>query len=133
VKKSGLCYLCFSSDFLIEEADEWLSALSLIRTKHKFIAAQPLVEKISIGKYLGDAEPVVAGGEADRDGRILDYDWILALREECVRANVSFTFRQAATHFVRDGVVYTLPWRLLFSQARKAGIDFRAEGMSLSY
>lgn len=73
--KSGIVYLCFSTDFLIEEADEWrndcwnwndgydnvvvcctienqknvdykLSIFKDLPIKHKCITAQPLLDKI---------------------------------------------------------------------------------------
>lgn len=179
--KSGLTYLCFQSDFLIEEADEWrkecwkmikersdctfifltkrierfeqcipedwgdgyenvvvsctienqknvdkkLSVFAKLSIKHKNIVAQPLLEKIDIKQYLDDVELVVVGGESDKNARVLDYEWVLNIREQCVRKNVSFEFRQCGTHFIKDGKEYTLPVRLLCSQARKAGIGFR--------
>ena len=58
---------------------------------------------------------------------MLDYDWVLAIREECVRKNVSFTFRQCGTHFIKDGKLYNLMVKDLCSQARKADIDYMAK------
>lgn len=74
---------------------------------------------------MDDVELVVVGGESDKNARVLDYEWVLNIREQCVRKNVSFEFRQCGTHFIKDGKEYTLPVRLLCSQARKAGIGFR--------
>ncbi|MGN0733607.1 MAG: DUF5131 family protein [Emergencia sp.] len=178
--KSGLVYLCFSSDFLIEEADEWRNEcwhmirerqdctflfltkrierfmscipddwndgydnvvvcctienqanadrrLSLFQTlpiRHKCITAQPLIEHIDIEKYLDDIELVVVGGESDYYGRPLDYDWVLDIREQCIRQNVSFEFRQCGTHFIKDGKKYRLQIKDLCSQAKKAGINY---------
>ena len=42
-------------------------------------------------------------------------------------AKVSFEFRQGGTHFIKDGKQYKLQTKDLCSQARKAGIDFKAE------
>lgn len=179
--KPGLVYLCFYSDFLIEEADEWrneawkmiherrdclflfltkrierfmecvpdnwgkgyenvivcctvenqvnadrkLSLFSKLPIAHKCITAQPLLEKMDIEKYLDDVELVVAGGESDRNARIMDYSWVLDIREQCIRKNVSFEFRQRGSNFVKDGKLYRLPVRLLRSQAMKAGIDYK--------
>lgn len=178
--KSGLVYLCFSSDFLIEEADEWRNEcwqmirerqdctflfltkrierfmfcipddwndgydnvvvcctienqsnadrrLPLFQTlpiRHKCITAQPLIEHIDIEKYLDDIELVVVGGESDYYGRPLDYDWVLDIREQCIRQNVSFEFRQCGTHFIKDGKMYRLQIKDLCSQAKKASIDY---------
>jgi len=179
--KSGIVYTCFSSDFLIEEADEWrhecwqmirerqdctflfltkrierftacipedwkdgydnvvvcctienqknankrLSLFQKLPVKHKCITAQPLIEKINIEKYLDDIELVVVGGESDCNGRVLDYNWVLDIRNQCIRNNVSFEFRQCATNFIKDGRQYKLT-KDLCSQARKAGINFKS-------
>ena len=180
--KSGLVYVCFSTDFLIEEADAWRSEcwemikqrpdctflfltkrierfadclpadwgdgyenvvvgctvenqrnadkkLSIFRSlpiQHKCITAQPLLERIDIEPYLDDIELVVVGGESDHCSRPLDYDWVLDIRQQCIRKNVSFEFRQRGTHFIKDGSRYTLRTRDLISQARKANINFNA-------
>lgn len=181
--KSGLVYLCFSSDFLIEEADAWreecwdmirerqdctflfltkrierfmncipadwgdgydnvvvcctvenqknadkrLSVFDELPIKHKCITAQPLLERIDLEKYLDGIELVVVGGESDRFARLLDYDWVLDLREQCVRKNVDFEFRQCGTHFIKDGRRYTLQTKDLRSQAKRASIDYIKE------
>lgn len=174
-------YVCFSSDFLIEEADAWrgecwemmrersdlhflfltkrierfetcapadwgsgyenvtvgctvenqqnadkrLSVFRDLPIPHKNIICQPLIGRIDLSSYLTGVELVVAGGESDRDARVLDYEWVLFLREQCVAQNVSFEFRQCGTHFLKDGKRYTLNVRMLCSQARKAGINFQ--------
>jgi len=179
--KSGLVYLCFSTDFLIEEADEWreecwqmikerqdctflfltkrierfmqcipkdwnqgyenvvvcctvenqinvdkkLSLFSSLPIRHKCITAQPLLERIKIEPYLDNIELVVVGGGADKQARILDYDWVLDIRKQCMAKNVSFTFRQCGTHFVKDGKLYTLQTKDLSKQAKKANIDYK--------
>lgn len=179
--KSGTVYMCFSTDFLIEEADEWrgecwemiksrpdctflfltkrierfsecvpedwgegyenvvvcctienqknadkkLSVFHELPIKHRCITAQPLLERISIEKYLDNVELVVVGGESDKDARPLEYDWVLDIREQCVRKNVEFEFRQCGTHFIKDGKQYKLQTKDLCSQARKAGINFK--------
>ena len=187
--KAGLVYLCFSTDFLIEEADEWredawrmikersdchflfltkrisrlkdclppdwndgydnvticctiedqdsadkrLSIFTSLPIKHRVITAQPLIEKIDISKYLDNIEEVVVGGESDKEARILDYSWVLSIREQCLNANVNFTFRQLGTHFVKDGQSYTIKTNLLMSQARKANIDIKIRDKNAIY
>ena len=94
--------------------------------KHKCITAQPLIEGIDIEKYLDNIELVVVGGESDFNARPLDYKWVLGIREQCLRKNVSFEFRQCGTHFIKDGKQYKLQTKDLCSQAKKAGINFKA-------
>ena len=178
--KSGICYVCFSSDFLIEEADEWRAEcwdmikqrsditflfltkridrfLSVIPNdwrngyenvvvgctvenqamadyrlkifkdlpiKHKNIICQPLIEKIDISKYLDDIEFVVVGGESDINARILDYNWVLDIRNNCINHQVAFEFRQLGTNFIKDGKIYKINTRDLCRQAKKAGINY---------
>ena len=53
--------------------------------------------------FLDGIECVVVGGESDSNARPLYYDWVLHIREQCIRADVSFEFRQCGTHFIKDG------------------------------
>lgn len=178
--KSGTVYVCFSSDFLIEEADSWrdecwkmikerrdlkflfltkridrfkncipkdwkdgydnvivcctienqknadykLSIFKDLPIKHKCITAQPLLEKIDIEKYLNNIELVVVGGESDYNARPLNYDWVLDIRDQCVKANVDFEFRQCGTHFIKDKKMYKLQVKDLCKQAKLANINY---------
>lgn len=79
-------------------------------------------------KYLDDIELVVVGGESDYNARPLDYLWVLNIREQCIRKNVSFEFRQCGTHFIKDGKQYKLQTKDLCSQAKKAKIDYYGSG-----
>ncbi|PWJ50372.1 DUF5131 family protein [Faecalicatena contorta] len=180
IKPGQVVYLCFSTDFLIEEADEWRSEcwemirersdlhfifltkrierfkdcmpddwndgydnvtvgctvenqdradyrLSIFRElpiKHKNIICQPMIEGINLESYLDNIELVVVGGESDKNARLLDYNWVLNIREQCISNNVHFEFRQCGTHFMKDGKTYTLNVRDLCSQARKANLNF---------
>ena len=182
--KSGIVYTCFSTDFLIQEADGWreecwkmirqradctflfltkrierfmecipedwddgyenvvvcctienqenadrkLPVFQTLPIKHKCITAQPLIGPIDMEKYLDHIELVVVGGESDRDARVLDYDWVLNIREQCMRKHVSFEFRQCGTHFIKDGKQYRLQTKDLCSQARKANINYHGIG-----
>lgn len=183
MKSGQLVYVCFGSDFLIEEADAWraecwammreradltflfltkrisrlmacapsdwgdgydnviigcsvenqaradelLSLLQALPIKHKNVICQPLIEKINIEKYLPGMSLVVVGGESDKEARPLDYDWVLDIRQQCIRQGVPFDFRQCGTHFIKDGASYTLNVRTLCAQARKAAINWPAD------
>ena len=109
-----------------KSADKRLSLFKSLPIKHKCITAQPLLEKINVEPYLDNIELVVVGGESDKYARPLDYAWVLGIREQCIRKNVSFEFRQCGTNFVKDGKEYKLQTKDLCTQARKAGIDFKA-------
>lgn len=180
--KPGLVYVCFSSDFLIEEADRWreecwqmikerkdctflfltkrierfmdcipqdwhdgyenvvicctvenqenadrkLGVFKDLPVRHKCITAQPLIGPINMKPFLDGVELVVVGGESDRNARLLDYDWVLDIRRQCIEKNVDFEFRQCASRFMKDGKLYRIPARELAKQARQADINYKA-------
>ncbi|MDD3241345.1 MAG: DUF5131 family protein [Bacilli bacterium] len=181
--KSGLVYTCFSSDFLIEEMDQYrLECYDMMRQrsdlnflfltkrierfmevlpsdwdngydnvivcctienqktanyrlnifkdlpiKHKCITIQPMLEKINIIDYLNDIELVVVGGESDINARFLDYDWVLDIREQCIKTNTNFEFRQCGTHFIKDDKLFNIPTKNLCKQAILANINYYRE------
>lgn len=182
MKSGQVVYLCFSTDFLIEDADEWrdecwkmirersdltflfltkrierfidcipsdwddgydnvvvcctienqpmadlrLKIFKQLPIKHKCITAQPLIEDVNIEQYLDGIELVVVGGESDVNARPLSYDWVLNIRGQCIRKNVSFEFRQCGTHFIKDSKEYKLQTKDLIKQAKLANINFKA-------
>lgn len=105
-------------------ADRKLALFKELPIKHKYIIAQPLIEAINIEQYLTDIEMVVVGGESDYQGRPLNYDWVLSLREQCIKHQVSFEFRQCATNFIKDDKKYKIPTKLLSKQATLANINY---------
>lgn len=179
IKSGSLVYVCFSSDFLIEEADAWrlecygmmkersdlhflfltkridrflkvlppdwgsgyanltvgvsienqvnadrkLEIFSKLPIQHKNIICQPLIEPVQLEAYLDGIELVVVGGESDPKARVLNYDWVLDIRQQCLNQKTAFEFRQCGTHFIKDDVRYHLPVNALMAQARKANIN----------
>ena len=93
--------------------------------KHKCITAQPLLEKINIEKYLENIELVVVGGESDINARLFDYGWALDIREQCIRKNVDFEFRQCGTYTIKDGKQYNIQTKYLIKQAKLANINYK--------
>lgn len=181
MQSGQLVYLCFSTDFLLEDADPWrgrcweiikersdlnflfltkrierfldcipadwgegydnvivgctvenqhaadirLPIFAKLPIKHKNIICQPMISEINLEPYLDGVELVVVGGESDRYARPLCFDWVLKVRESCMRKGVAFEFRQLGTHFVKDGREYTIPKKELCAQARKANIHYQ--------
>lgn len=182
VPPGELAYTCFTSDFLLEDADEWRpQAWQMMRTRfdlrflfatkridrlsgclppdwgdgygnvhvcctvenqdraryrlpvfrgapilHKSIICEPLLERIDLSPYLSSewVEEVVVGGESGENARICQYDWVLDLRRQCMRAGVAFTFKQTGARFVKDGRLYRIRREYQHAQARKAGIGY---------
>ena len=106
-----------------EMADYRLSIFDSLPIKHKNIICQPLIEKIDIEKHLKGIELVVVGGEADINARPLNYDWVLFIREQCIKKGVKFEFRQCGSNFIKDDKLYKINVRQLCYQARKADIN----------
>lgn len=181
IKSGQTVFLCFNSDFFVEEADAWrkevwdmirtrydlhflfltkrierfhiglpddfhdgydnvtvcttienqlranerLSILKDLPIKHKMITIQPMLEKIDILDYIDNSiECVIVGGESGSNVRPLNYDWVLDIREQCIKKNVSFEFRQLGSIFIKDGNTYKVKRQNLCSQARKADINY---------
>lgn len=106
-------------------ADKKLSVFSALPIRHKCITAQPLIERVDMERYLDGIELVTVGGESDKYARPLYYDWVLDIREQCIKRHVNFKFRQCGTYFIKDGRQYKLQTKDLCAQARKAGIDYK--------
>ena len=182
VPSGSLMWTCFTSDFFIEEADEWREdawlmihrrsdlhffmitkrperiaqclpndwgngyenvticctmenqrrvdeRLPLYRElpiRHKSIICEPLLGAIDFHDGLGSwCEQVTVGGESGRDARVCDYDWVLNIREQCIKSNVPFHFKQTGAHFRKDGRLYNIPRNQQMAQAHRAGIDIK--------
>ncbi len=106
-------------------ADERLPYLISYPIKHRQVVHEPMLSEIHEEEYLstGLIEKVSCGGESGDEGRLCRYGWVLSVREQCIRNNVPFCFRQTGTHFEKDGRVYTIDRKHQLSQARRANID----------
>jgi len=181
IKSGQTVFLCFNSDFFVEEADAWrkeawdmmrtrndlhflfltkrierfriglpddfqdgfdnvticttienqlranerISLLKNLPIKHKMITIQPMLEKIDILDFLDNTiECVIVGGESGSNVRPLDYNWVLDIREQCIKKNVSFEFRQLGSIFIKDGNTFKVSRQNLCAQARKADINY---------
>lgn len=181
---SGTCfYTCFTSDFFLEDADEWRGEIwQMIRMrsdcsffiitkridrfaqcipddwgegydnvtvavttenqqmadyrlpiylkqpiKRKAIICEPLLEPIDLTRYLcPEIDSVSVGGESGADARLCHYDWVLDIRAQCVKANVSFDYHQTGAKLLKDGRLYRIPKAVQNEQASRAQIDFTA-------
>lgn len=73
--------------------------------KRRFIACAPLLGAIDLAPYLHGIEHVTVGGETGREARTCDYGWVLQIREQCIKANVTFWFKGTGTFFKRGDTV----------------------------
>lgn len=108
-------------------ADHRLPILLRLPIKTRAIFCEPLLEQIDLSKYLDPSITLVSvGGESGDDARICRYEWVLDIREQCVRANVSFSYHQTGAKLMKDGKLYRIPKIKQNEQAVRAGIDFTA-------
>ena len=111
-------------------ADERIPILLELPFKHKGLHCAPLLGPIRIGKYLetGQIEQVACGGENYGGSRPCDYDWVKALREECVSKDITFCFMETGTVFVKDGKPYRIDSKQMQNlQAHKSGMSYQGK------
>lgn len=106
------------------QADIRFPVLNSIRAKEKQVICEPLLSEIDIGRYLTkEIKGVTVGGESGDIARECDYNWVLDIRRQCVKAGVAFNFKQTGTRFIKDGKLYIIERKYQHVQAKKAGID----------
>lgn len=77
-----------------------------------------MLTSLDLSPYLNtQIELVSVGGESGDKARPCHYDWVKAIREQCVKANVLFNFKQIGAYFVKDGKTYHIARRLQQTQA----------------
>ena len=112
-----------------EMADYRLPIFLTLPIRHKCIIASPLITAMDLTPYLDESiEEVSVGGESGVEARPCHYDWVLALRGQCVAKGVPFRFHQTGARFVKDGKLFRVPRRYQLSQAHKANIDYKIGG-----
>ena len=139
--------MCMTSDFFLEEADEWrdeawenvmfnvtcenqkraderIPILLELPFRHKGIMCAPFIGPVSIEKYLpeGQIEQVLCDGENYGGARPCHYEWVKSLHDECFRHNVTSVFCGTGRLFVKDGKVYKL-------ESNRSGLSFQGKKM----
>ena len=110
-------------------ADYRLPIFQKLPIRHKIIVCAPLIGPIDLTPYLGpEIEQVSVGGESGPEARVCDYAWVLSLRDQCAEHDVSFCFHQTGARLLKEGRLYRIRRQFQHTQARKAGIDFKAGG-----
>jgi protein gp37 len=169
--------MCFSSDFFIEEADEWRKeVLGFIKERSdcsfmcitkrperikecipdldsydnlyiyctmenqkrfderapiylslelikKTVVIEPMLERVDLSRYIGQIDEVVVGGESGDEARIIDFEWVKDVREQCKKAQVGFMFHQTGANILVNGKLYQIPRNRQHQQARAAFKD----------
>lgn len=106
-----------------EVADYRLPLFLSYPIKRRFIACSPLLGAIDLATYLHGVEHIIVAGESGREARICDYDWVLAIREQCVKAGITFWFKGTGSQFRKDGTVQKVSPYRQGSVAKELGIS----------
>ena len=107
-------------------ADRRLPVFNSLPIKHKSIIAAPLLGPLDLRPYLDSSiSEVSAGGESGAEARVLDFEWVLALRRQCVDAGIEFHFHQTGARLLKDGRLYRIPRCHQHEQAKRADVDIR--------
>ena len=115
-----------------KRADERIPLLLELPFRHKGLHCAPLLGPIRIGGYLdsGQIEQVTCGGENYGGSRPCDFDWVKALREECVSRDITFCFMETGTVFLKDGKEYRIGSKQMQNaQAFKSGMSHQGRAM----
>lgn len=112
-----------------EAADSRLPQLLAAPVRHKLIICAPLLGPLHLENYLPHSiEELSVGGESGPEARTCDFDWVLGIRDQCIRAGVPFTFHQTGARLLKEGRLYRIPRARQHEQAHRAGIDYPAKG-----
>ena len=93
-----------------ELADARLPLFLSYPIKRRFIACAPLLEAIDLTPYLHGVEHVTVGG-------------VLNIREQCVKADVTFWFKNTGSFFRRNGVTEKINPYKQTGMAKELDID----------
>lgn len=108
-------------------ADARLPLFLAYPIKHRVIACSPLLSKIDLSAYLqggvSSIQNVTVAGEAGREARVCDYEWVLDIRAQCEKAGIPFSFRATGSRFCQAGVVSTINPKLQHRTAREMNIN----------
>ncbi|MDI6880616.1 MAG: DUF5131 family protein [Desulfitobacteriaceae bacterium] len=78
------------------ESDKYrdrIDALRQVGARIRFISFEPLIS--DAGKLdLTDVDWAIVGGESGSQARPMELEWILSIKEQCERQNVTFYFKQ---------------------------------------
>lgn len=91
--------------------------------KHRWIVCSPLLSDINFSAYLHGVESVNVHGESGREARECNYDWVLNIREQCIKAGIGFKFHGTGSHFRKNDELQKINPYKQKSIAREMSID----------
>lgn len=98
----------------VEDQESWdrrVPLLTSVPAAHRDVFMSPMIGPVDTDFLLseGDVDAVYLGGEYCDDARPCRYEWVLEVRDSCVRNKVSFHWRNCGSTFVKDGQTYNIP------------------------
>lgn len=109
-----------------EEANKRLPCFLQLPIKKRGIICEPILENIEISNWLdsGKISKVICGGESGENARVCDFEWVMNLREQCRKADVSFRFKQTGYRFRKNDKLFLIKRKYQHSQADKAAVNY---------
>ncbi len=116
--------ICFTTENQ-KRADERIPILLELPFKEKNIMCAPMIGSITLEKYLqtGQIKRVILDGENYDGNRVLDYEWVKTLYDECLRNHVLFDFIGIGNYFRKNGKVYHVCKAYQHIQALRSGLQ----------
>ena len=117
--------ICFTAENQ-KRADERLPILAELPFAEKHVMCAPMLSEITLEKWLrtGQIGKVLADGENYDGDRVLRYEWVKKLYDECVACGVEFDFVGTGNYFYKDGKTYRVPKAYQHVMALRSGLQF---------
>lgn len=107
-----------------ELADYRLPLFLSYPIKRRFISCSPLLESIDLTPYLAGVDHVTVAGEAGREARVCDHEWVLSIREQCKQAGITFWFKSTGARYKHKGVIQKVNPYKQASLAKELDLSF---------
>ena len=110
--------------------DERVPILLDLPLKHRGIIIAPFIGEVSILKYINGSNAclihqIVVSGENYEKARVLKYNWVKKIHDECVELNISFRIKDIGMNFEKDGKIYNIFSKKKRDEiTKRSGLDF---------
>lgn len=77
-----------------EQATIRIPLLSNVPAVARGLSIEPLLSEVDLGPWLDNIDWIIVGGESGRNARPLNPAWVVKIRNQCIKANIPFFFKQ---------------------------------------
>ena len=97
-----------------EDQDAWDERVPILLSTpavKRDVYIAPIIGPIDVGEMLsrGGIDAVYVGGEyCSKGARPCDFEWVRSIREECVRNDTTFIWRNTGTYLLKDGETFCI-------------------------